>query len=153
IAPGSLMPQCGLTASVVLHGGACQNAFGWYNATEPATKPTAIFPIIPANLTLQPPNGIGCTTSDFCPLATRSLLPQVETWADPLPAFAANIRTDPNWAGGKVGFAMIGGAASSQCPQTKYSQADLSDKSPAGAPWITALIYKSLADPNGYYLA
>src|SRR5215471_21562255 len=75
IAPGSFLPQCGLTASVVLHGGGCQNAFGWYNATEPPTKPSVIYPIIPANLMPAPPNGIGCTTSDFCPLATRSSNP------------------------------------------------------------------------------
>jgi hypothetical protein len=39
ITPATFMHKCGLTASVVLHGGSCKTAFGWYNATEPATKP------------------------------------------------------------------------------------------------------------------
>ena len=87
--------------------------------------------------------------------AHDSQAPQ-HSWADPLPDFAANIRTDPNWAGGSVGFALIGNGG--QCPQTKYSQADINDHSPAGpptngAPWVTTLIYQSIADPNGYYIA
>src|SRR6266498_3301255 len=41
ITPGTFSPQCGLTGTIVLHGGGCKNELGWYNATEkPATKPT-----------------------------------------------------------------------------------------------------------------
>ena len=151
--PGTFMPQCGLTASIVLRGGGCNTGLGWYNATEPATTPAAVYPIIPTDLKAAPPNGISCLDSDFCPLASRTTTqaPQ-HSWADPLPAFAAGIRDNPSWSGGKVGFATIG-RTGSICTQTKYSQADLSDKSPSGAPWVTALVYKSVADPNGYYLA
>jgi MYXO-CTERM domain-containing protein len=155
--PGTFSPQCGLSGTIVLHGGGCKNALGWYNATTPATVPTTIYPLVPADLTQAPPNGISCADGDFCPLATRmtSQAPQ-HSWADPLPDFAANIRTDPNWAGGSVGFALIGNGG--QCPQTKYSQAEINDHSPAGpptngAPWVTTLIYQSIADPNGYYIA
>jgi MYXO-CTERM domain-containing protein len=155
--PGTFSPQCGLSGTIVLHGGGCKNALGWYNATMPATIPTTIYPIVPANLTLAPPNGISCVAGDFCPLATRMTTQPQYTWQDPLPDFAANIRTDPNWAGGLVGFALIG-VPNTLCPQTKYSQADINDHSPAGGmtngePWVTTLIYQSQADPNGYYIA
>ena len=156
--PGTFSPQCGLSGTIVLHGGGCKNALGWYNATEnPATVPTTIYPLVPANLTLPPPNGISCVAGDFCPLATRMTTQPQYTWADPLPDFAANIRSDKNWAGGLVGFALIG-VPNGQCPQTKYSQAELDNHSPAGpptngAPWVTTLIYQSVADPSGYYIA
>ncbi len=160
ITPGTFSPQCGLSGTIVLHGGGCRNALGWYNATDPATVPKNIYTIVPANLTQPPPNGISCADTDFCPLATRmtNQAPQ-HSWANPLPDFAANIRNDPNWAGGPVGFALIGSANSgSGCTETKYSQADINDHSPAGpptngAPWITTLIYQSITDPNGYYIA
>jgi hypothetical protein len=50
---------------------------------------------------------------------------------------------------------MIGGE---QCSQTKFSQAELNTRSPAGAPtngapWVTVLVYQSTVNPNAYYLA
>ena len=156
--PGTFSPQCGLSGTIVLHGGGCKNALGWYNATDPATVPSTIYTLVPANLTQPPPNGIACADGDFCPLATRTTTqaPQ-HSWADPLPDFAANIRGNPNWAGGPVGFALMG-VPNGQCPQTKYSQAEINDHSPAGPPtdgkpWVTTLIYQSNTDPNGYYIA
>ena len=82
---------------------------------------------------------------------TTSQAPQHD-WADPLPAFAANIRGNPSWAGGLIGFALVG-TPGSVCPQTKYSQAELNDKSPSGAPWVSTLVYQSVANPGSYYLA
>src|SRR5262245_61328470 len=38
ITPGTFSPQCGLTGTIVLHGGGCTNELGWYNATDPAQK-------------------------------------------------------------------------------------------------------------------
>ncbi len=157
ITPGTFSPQCGLSGTIVLHGGGCKNALGWYNATDPATVPKNIYQIVPADLTQAAPNGISCVANDFCPLATRTTTQPSYTWASPLPDFAANIRNDTRWAGGQVGFALIG-VPNGQCPQTKYSQADINAHSPAGpptngAPWITTLIYQSTTDPNGYYIA
>ena len=151
--PGSFPAQCGFKAQIVLKGGACKSALGWYNATEPATRPSAIYPLVPANLMAPPPSGISCSDNDFCPLATRttSQSPQ-HGWADPLPEFDVDVQASPNWTGGPVGFALMG-TPTGQCAETKYSQADLNDKSPSGAPWITALIYHSLATAGGYYLA
>ena len=155
LTPGTFSPTCGLTVALVLNGGGCRNALGWYNATEPATLPPAIFAFVPtdADLRAAPPDGLSCMDGDFCPLATRTTT-QVgtHTWVDPLYAFDPAIRTDPRWNGGKVGLALIGRTAS-QCPQTKYSQADLNEKSPSGAPWVSALIYQSVAEPSAHYLA
>jgi MYXO-CTERM domain-containing protein len=174
--PGRFSPQCGLSGTIVLRGGGCQLALGWYNATTPPSRPAAneIYPLVPANLNLPPPMGIGCgkfdpnngTTNymdfkDFCPLATRANT-QNWVWANPLPDFAANIRGDNRWRGGQIGFALIGStqatATGAVCAQTKYSEAELNDRSPAGgttngAPWVTTLIYQSIADPNAYYIA
>jgi MYXO-CTERM domain-containing protein len=150
--PGTFSPQCGLSGTIVDHGGSCKNALGWYNATEPATMPTTIYTLVPANLQPAPPNGLSCMDNDFCPLATMMTTQTGQhTWVNY--DFAANIRTDPHYKGGLIGLAMIG-VSGSQCPQTKYSQADLNDKdTTTGKPWITTLIYQSVADPQSYYIA
>jgi len=154
ITPGTFSPQCGLTGTIVLHGGGCKNELGWYNATEkPATKPTdaQIYTLVPSNLTAAPPNGLMCADQDFCPMATMTTTqaPQ-HSWVDY--DFAQNIRTSANYKGGLIGLALKG-VAGSQCPQTKYSQAELNDQNAAGKPWITTLIYQSVADPQAYYIA
>jgi hypothetical protein len=154
ITPGTFSPQCGLTGTIVMHGGGCKNELGWYNATEnPATKPTdaQIYTLVPSNLQPAPPNGLMCADQDFCPLATMTTTqaPQ-HSWVDY--DFAQNIRTSANYKGGLIGLALRG-VANSQCPQTKYSQADLNDKNAAGMPWVTTLIYQSVADPQAYYIA
>src|SRR5438094_759816 len=78
------------------------------------------------------PTGLGCANyantppdplANFCPLATR-MTTQKYGWANPLPDYAADIRNDPRWAGGPVGFALIGNKTNNggaNCPQTKYS--------------------------------
>jgi len=152
--PGAFSPQCGLSGTIVLRGGGCKNALGWYNTTENATTPppaNQIYQLVPANLMAAPPNGLMCMDGDFCPLATR-ITTQVgqHTWTDV--DFASNIRMDTRWTGGLIGLAMIG-VPGSQCTQTKYSQAQLNDKSPSGMPWIASLIYQSVADPQSYYIA
>jgi MYXO-CTERM domain-containing protein len=164
--PGTFSPQCGLKGTIVLHGGGCQNALGWYNATTPPSAPAAnaIYPIVPMDLSQPAPAGLGCANYankpptpllNFCPLASRTTT-QGYGWAMPLPDFAADIRNDSHWAGGPVGFALIGNdswVSGANCPQTKYSEADLNVKNSAGQPWITTLIYQSTSDPNGYYIA
>jgi uncharacterized protein (TIGR03382 family) len=155
--PGTFSPQCGLSGTIVLKGGDCKNELRWYNATMPATKPaaTALYPLVPADLQLPPMN---CMENGFCPLATRMTSQTGQhTWADPLPEYAAAIRTDSHWAKGQVGFALVptyvNGQAQGKCTQVKYSQAELNDHSPSGAPWITTLIYQSVSNPNAYYIA
>ncbi len=155
--PGTFSPQCGFTGQIVLHGGGCKNALGWYNATAGGTTPPAanqIYTLVPADLTQAPPNGISCKDGDFCPLAVMNTDPnQVgqHTWV--VYAWDAGvIRSNPNYAGGQVGFALIGN--SGQCSQTKYSQAELNTISTQyGVPWVTTLIYQSTVDPSAYYIA
>ena len=153
IMPGTFSPQCGLTGTIVLRGGGCKNELGWYNATEPATRPpdNQIYTLVPSNLQAAPPNGLSCADNDFCPLATMTTTqaPQ-HSWVEY--DFAQNIRTSPNYRGGLIGLAMKG-LAGSICTQTKYSQAELNDKNAAGQPWVTVLIYQSVADPQAYYIA
>jgi MYXO-CTERM domain-containing protein len=59
------------------------------------------------------------------------------------------IKNDPNYAGGLVGFALVGG-------ETHYTNPAYdnlcSGCNPAG-PWITAMIYASKKTPNAYYIA
>lgn len=138
--PGTFDPRCGLQVSVVLSGGACKHALGWYNATQSPTTPPTIYPVIPADLTGAFPNGIGCTVPDFCPMASRATgaYAQEYAWADPLPAFDPQIASNPAWQGGRVGFALIGNVGS-MCAQTKYSESALGTKSTAfGGTWVTA---------------
>jgi MYXO-CTERM domain-containing protein len=152
--PSTFSPQCGFTGQIVLHGGGCKNAFGWYNATTPATTPAHIYTLVPADLTQAPPNGISCKDSDFCPLAVMNTDPtQVgqHTWV----AYAWDagvIRSNPNYAGGQIGFALIG-VPNGQCSQTKYSQPELNVISTkSGMPWVTTLIWQSTVDPSAYYI-
>ena len=94
---------------------------------------------------------MGCADSDFCPLATHntSQAPQ-HAWTD-VTYSAANIRTNPNYANGQVGFALIAGTG--LCTQTKYSQYELGTVSTQyGVPWVTTLVWQSTVDPSAYYI-
>ena len=155
--PGTFDPTCGLHISIVLKGDGCANALGWYNASQSTSPPPAnkIYTVIPADLRNAYPNGISCMDGDFCPMASRDANPAQQgqhTWADPLPAFDPQIASNPNWQGGRVGFALIGN--SGQCSQTKYSELALNVKSTQyGTPWITVLAYPSMAAAGAVYLA
>jgi len=162
--PSTFAPQCGLTGTIVLHGGVCQNSLAWYNAVDNPTAPPAmneLYTLVPGNLQMPPMN---CADNDFCPLATRmhNQAPNQHTWANPLPQFAGNIRTDSRWKGGNIGFALVppldsSGKPMGQCPQIHYSQNELNPKSTAAATagknWIMAITYQSKVDPSSYYLA
>ena len=155
--PGTFSPQCGFTGQIVLHGGGCANALGWYNATPGSTTPPTtaqIYTLVPANLKQAPPNGISCTDGDFCPMAQPNTNPgQVgqHTWVV-YSWNASSIASNPNYKGGQVGFALIGN--SGQCSQTKYSEADLNVVSTQyKVPWVTTLIYQSTVNPSAYYIA
>jgi hypothetical protein len=151
LTPATFSPQCGFTGEIVLHGGGCQNALGWYNATDPATTPSTIYVLVPANLQLPPPMGLGCGDNDFCPLATHTTTqaPQ-HSWTD-VTYSADNIRNDPHYKGGLIGFALMAGTG--LCTQTKYSQYDLGVVSTQyKVPWVTQLVWQSTVDPSGYYI-
>jgi hypothetical protein len=155
ITPGTFSPMCGFTGQLVLRGGGCNLVFGWYNVTPGSTTPppdTQIYQLVPADPRAPPPQGLMCMDGDFCPLATTSATQATQhTWI-PTTFSAANIRSDPNYKGGLIGFAIVGDARTS-CAQTKYSQAELNTKQVGTAkPWITTLIWQSKVNPDAYYI-
>jgi hypothetical protein len=162
-APGTFSPQCGFTGQLVLRGGGCKVGLGWYNATAGSTTPppeTEIYPLVPAMIPTCPmtplvpdPTMMCCDDGDFCPLAQydTTQAPQQHRWS--MPAFSAdNIRADKRYKGGQVGFVLRGVQAGGQCNMNKYSQLELNQKSPSGAPWIGAIVWQSTVDPSSYYL-
>jgi len=159
--PGTFSPQCGFTGQLVLKGGACKVALGWYNATEGSTTPPAanqIYPLVPASFPMcpMPPMTIDpavacCGDSDFCPLASYDTTQMPQHAWNMLPYSADNIRNDSRYKGGLIGFVLIGDK-NTECSQNKYSQVDLNDKSPSGKAWVGALIYQSTVEPSSYYL-
>ncbi|AKT42361.1 MopE-related protein [Chondromyces crocatus] len=120
--PSTFSPLCEFRATFVLKQSSSTLGVGWYNADPAATMPPAladIHVIVPAN---APVNTV---------------------------ITAADIRNSPAYAGGEIGFALVGG-------QTHYSEPKwnpiCTGCNPPG-PWITAVIYHSVVTPNAYYLA
>ncbi len=152
--PGVFSPLCGFTGELVLRGGGCKVAFGWYNATATGTRPpdNQIYELIPDD----PSEAFDCEDDDFCPLATMMMLSQQgqHDWT-PRQFSAADIREDPRYQGGLVGFALIG-KTGTYCTQTKFSQRELNTvctECTPSAPWVTTLIYTSTASPDAFYVA
>lgn len=141
--PSTFSPLCSFSGTLVLRGGGCQVAFGWYNAVQSGGAPPAanqIYPLIPAN------DPVVYSQEAFAPLATDG------PWT--LKTFtAADIRNDARYAGGEIGFAMVAGGA---CSQNKYSQRFLNQPCTSCTPvepFITTVVYASTKETNAYYLA
>ncbi|WP_242515409.1 hypothetical protein [Sorangium cellulosum] len=152
--PGVFSPLCGFTGELVLRGGGCKVAFGWYNATASGVRPpdNEIYELIPDD----PSEAFDCRDQDFCPLATmeNETQPGQHTWT-PRQFSAADIRSDPRYEGGLVGFALIG-KMGTYCTQTKFSQRELNTVCTGCTPrepWVTTLIYPSTATPDAFYVA
>lgn len=119
-APATFSPLCDFSATFVLNEAGSRFGLAWYNAGAP-TAPTGgdLHVIMPAGT----PVGTRVTSSD--------------------------IRSDPAYAGGLIGFALVGG-------QTHYSEPAYNPVCTSCAPpgpWIMAVIYRSTSIPNAYYLA
>jgi MYXO-CTERM domain-containing protein len=116
--PNQFSPLCGFSATYVLNQAGSHFGLSWYNDT--GTMPTAadLFPLVPAN------SAVGATFN------------------------GTSIKNDPNYKGGVVGFALVGG-------ETHYTNASYDNEctgcSPPG-PWITALMYASTLTPDAYYV-
>lgn len=161
--PGYFSAKCGFTGQLLLMGGNCQAQFGWYNVIDPndKTPPAAnqIYPFMKG----KPNQLLTCTNGEempptikqdgFCPLAWDNRHPynlSVERWK--IVTFpSGDISKDPNYKGGYVGFALIGGDP--KCPQSKFSMYEHNQRNSAGQPWVTTLIYHSTVDPGGFYMA
>jgi hypothetical protein len=137
----------------VLRGAGCKVALGWYNVDPAGARPPAgeVYALVPPDPT-DPVRGLACQDNDFCPLATMNTTQTGQHQWTPRSYPAANIRSDARYKGGQVGFALIGDR-STNCSQTKFSEASLNDESPSGAPWVTTLIYQSTVTPDAFYIA
>jgi MYXO-CTERM domain-containing protein len=158
--PGYFSPVCGFSGQLLLMGGNCKVAFGWYNVEDPnsTTPPTVdeIFEFIPND-----PTYLNCLsdngapkTDGFCPLAWDTRSPRdlsIQQWT-PKAFDSGNIKTNPKYKGKYVGFALIGNPAL-DCKANKYSLYNHNQKNADGVPWVASLIYQSTADPEGFYMA
>ena len=119
--PDTFSPLCGFTAKFLLHEAGSNVNVGWYNVVPGATAaPTLaeIHTIVPAG------SPVGTTIT------------------------GADIRKDPAYAGGSIGFAITGG-------QTHYSEQKWNvncSGCAAPGPWALAVIYQSKKTANAYYL-
>jgi len=158
--PGYFSPACGFSGQLLLMGGNCKVAFGWYNVDDPNSKtppdPKEIYEFIPNDptyLNCKDENG-GPKTDGFCPLAWDTRSPRnlsIQQWT-PKAFDSGNIKTDPRYHGKYVGFALIGNPALS-CKANKYSMYEHNTRNANGEPWVATLIYQSTADPEGFYMA
>ncbi len=134
--PGVFSPLCDFTGQMVLRGGGCQLDFAWYNAVASGGAPPADTELY----TLVPKESL---VGEFFPLVGD---PPQQTFS------AADIRNDPNYAGGLIGFALRGGDS---CSQSKYSQQELNlycSGCTTPGPWVSAVIWQSTVTPDAFYL-
>jgi len=117
--PDAFSPLCAFTAKFVMKQSGASLGLGWYNSTNQAPEATDIHTLLPPGT----PVGTTITSSD--------------------------IKNDPAYLGGLIGFALIGG-------QTHFSEKKwnpiCTGCNPA-APWVAALLYASKNIPNAYYIA
>jgi MYXO-CTERM domain-containing protein len=117
--PNAFSPLCGFTATFVLNQAGSHFGLAWYNETGQKPQASDLHIIFPPN---TPVGSMFTGTS---------------------------IKNDPAYAGGLVGFALVGG-------ETHYTNAAYNNVcsacNPPG-PWITAVMYASKSTPNAYYIA
>jgi hypothetical protein len=116
--PNAFSPLCGFTATYVLNQAASHFGLSWYNDTGTQPQASDLYALVPPN------SPVGTSFSGTV------------------------IKNDPNYKGGVVGFALVGG-------ETHYSNASYDTVctgcSPPG-PWITALVYASTVTADAYYI-
>lgn len=117
--PDAFSPLCAFTAKFVMKQSAAELGLGWYNSTNQAPTAADIHTLLP------PGTAVGTTIT------------------------SSDIKNDPAYLGGLIGFALIGA-------QTHYSESKWNPVctgcTPAG-PWIAAVLYASKNIPNAYYIA
>jgi len=120
--PSVFSPLCDFKATLVLNQAGSSFGVGWYNVDPNASTPPTL-----ADIQVIVPAG--------SPVGT------VVTSAD--------IKSNPAYQGGLIGFALVGG-------QTHYSEPKWNPMctgcTPPG-PWVTAVIYASKKTPNAFYMA
>jgi MYXO-CTERM domain-containing protein len=143
--PGHYLPGCGFKVELVLRGGRCEAALGWYNYTGGSVD--NVHPLVPqastylGHLDLVPR---GWDNRDPRDLHQTLWTPQVFSSGD--------LTLSPAYAGGDVAFALLGDP-STECNVSKFSVSEHNARNTAGVPWVTSLIYRSTVDPTAIYLA
>jgi hypothetical protein len=153
-APGTFTPRCGagarVTAELVLKGASCRMGFGWYNVSGGGAPPASqIYPLVPETVAME----MVCEDSDFCPLATTMTTQTGQHRWMPR-TYEVDVCGDARYGGGEIGFVLT--AAPSTCSANKFSQASANTACTVCeqmAPWVTALMYRSTAVVDAYYLA
>ncbi len=116
--PNAFSPLCAFTSTFVLNDAGSHFGLAWYNDTGQTPLASDLHILVPAN------SPVGTTFQ------------------------GTSIKQDPAYAGGLIGFALVGG-------ETHYINASY-DKNCSGCnppgPWITALMYASKNTPNAYYI-
>jgi len=148
-------PLCDMTAQLLLRGGTCEVSLGWYNVVPGQTKPPTpdqVYPFLAANDPASMPR------PDYTPgVPTSGAGGAGGSAGAVMSATIKAVRSDPHYAGGLVGFAMIGDDKKMPpvCTQTHFMEAALNPvcTTPAcmNKPWIAGLSYQSTARPNTYY--
>lgn len=124
IVPGVFEPLCGFQATLVLKESSGSNGIAWYNVpASPTAAPTELFLIIPAGT----PVG------------------QVVTSAD--------IRNNPRYAQGPIGFALTDASGTKASYYSEYMRNVYCSGCTTPDYWKMALIYRSTVTPETYYLA
>jgi hypothetical protein len=129
--PGVFLPLCDFAATLVLSESQADGGLAWYNVPATGastTAPAAIYQIGPFPM----------------------LVGQVITSTD--------VRTNPNYAGGLIGFVLLKSLGQPMLSRVYYSEYALNVRcTGTGCPmpgnWKMALSYLSKANPNSYYLA
>jgi hypothetical protein len=120
--PGVFSPLCDFEAALVLSESQAQAGIAWYNVpTDPNAAPESVYLIVPPTAQID----------------------EVISSAD--------IRSHPEYAGGKVGFVLMKDEM-----RVYYSEAERNAYCSACTTpgyWAMTLAYRSTLDPNAYYLA
>jgi hypothetical protein len=126
--PGSFSPLCDFDATLVLSQSQAQAGIGWYNV--PADD-TAAIPIADVHEIVPPGTPLNTVIN------------------------AADIRSDPAYTGGFVGFALLKdfGSGNQVVYYSEYQRNALCTGCTMPDYWKMALVYRSTADTSTYYLA
>lgn len=125
ISPAVFLPLCDFQATLVLSQSQAQAGLDWYNVPASPTAAPTIYPIG------TPPLAVGATVS------------------------SSDIRSNPSYAGGLIGFALMKNLGNGYVP-VYYSEymrnVDCTGCTTPGY-WKMALSYQSTVVPNSYYMA